>query len=115
MSVLKQRLLRLTMTKNQTRNGKIAKFSAVVVVGNDNGGFGLGTAKHLQASDAIQKASKIAAKNLEYFPTNESRTIFHDDCVKFKATKLYVRPAAKGIHTYSKDYRFRSPLPPFHS
>lgn len=94
-SILRQRILRLNMTKNQTRNGKIAKFSAIVAVGNCNGGLGIGHAKHAQASDAIQKASQIAIKNMDYFPVYNSRTLFHDDFVKFKATKLYVRPAAE--------------------
>lgn len=94
-SQIRQRLLRLNMTKNQTKNGKISKFSALVAVGNCNGGLGIGYAKHAQAADAIHKAAKIATKNMEYFPLYESRTIFHDDCVKFKATKLYVRPASE--------------------
>jgi small subunit ribosomal protein S5 len=93
---IKQRLLRLSMTKNQTKNGKIAKFSAIVAVGNCNGGLGIGIAKHSQASDAIQKASRIATKNMDYFPLYNARTIFHDDNVKFKSTLLYVRPAAEG-------------------
>jgi small subunit ribosomal protein S5 len=95
MSGLRQRLLRLNMTKNQTKNGKISKFSAIVAVGNCNGGLGIGSAKHQQATDAIQKAAKIAVKNMEYFPLYRSRTLYHDDFVKFKATKLYVRPASE--------------------
>lgn len=93
---LKQRLLRLNMTKNQTKNGKISKFTAIVAVGNGNGGLGVGVAKHAQATDAIQKAARIAAKNISYYPVNESRTLFHDDFCKFKATSLYVRPASTG-------------------
>lgn len=93
---IRQRLLQLKMTKNMTSNGKVAQFSAIVATGTQNGGLGIASAKHSEAALAIQKAGKIASKNMEYFKICDSRTIFHDDYVKFKATRLYVRPAAEG-------------------
>lgn len=87
------RLIKMRVVKNQTTNGKIAHFSALVVAGNEHGGLGFAQAKHASGPDAIQKASRKAIKSMEFFPRWQDRTIFHDDYVKFKATKLYVRPA----------------------
>lgn len=83
----------MRVVKNQTTNGKIAHFSALVVAGNEHGGLGFAQAKQSAGPDAIQKASKKAIKSMEFFPRWQDRTIFHDDYTKFKATKLYVRPA----------------------
>lgn len=76
-----------------TKNGKTARFSAIVVAGTGNGGLGCGHAKHDSASEAVTKAGRLAVKNIQYFNRWQDRTIFHDDFSKFKATKLYVRPA----------------------
>ena len=84
------------MTKNMTTNGKVAQYSAIVAAGNQNGGLGIATAKHNEAALAIQKAGRVAVKRMDYFRLCDSRTLFHDDFVKFKATRLYVRPAAGG-------------------
>lgn len=90
------RLIKLRLVKNQTTNGKVLRFSALVVAGNGNGGLGFAQAKCSTASDAIHKASKKATKTMEYYYRWQDRTIFHDDWVKFKATKLLVRPAPFG-------------------
>lgn len=95
--LVRQRLLRMSLTKNQTKNGKIASFNAFVAAGNRNGGLGIGAAKHSQAIDAIQKAGRVAVKSMTYFSIYENRTLHHDDFIKFKATRLYARPAAAGL------------------
>jgi ribosomal protein S5 len=87
------RLIKMRVVKNMTVNGKIAKFSAIVVAGNGNGGLGCGDSKHNSAQEAVLKAGKLAIKNMEYFERWQNRTLFHDDFFKFKATKLYVRPS----------------------
>lgn len=88
------RLLKMRVVKNMTKNGKYARFSALVAVGNGKGGIGVAHSKSLNASDAIAKASQRAIRVMEYFPRWQDRTIFHDDAVKFKASRLIVRPAA---------------------
>lgn len=88
------RLVKMRVVKNQTTNGKVAHFSALVVAGNGRGGLGFAQAKHTAGPDAIQKAARKATRNMEFYERWQDRTLFHDDYVKFKATKLYVRPAA---------------------
>lgn len=83
----------MRVVKNMTKNGKIARFSAIVVAGTGNGGLGCGHSKHDSASEAVTKAGKLAVRDIQYFSRWQDRTLFHDDFAKYKATKLYVRPA----------------------
>jgi ribosomal protein S5 len=76
-----------------TKNGKLMRFSALVAAGTGTGGIGIGQATHASAQDAIMKAGRIAGRNVEYFERWEGRTLFHDDVLRFKASKIYVRPA----------------------
>jgi len=91
------RLVNMRVVKNMTKNGKIARFSSILVAGNGNGGLGYGHAKHDSASEAVTKAGKLAVRNIQYFNRWQDRTLFHDDFAKYKATKLYVRPAPSSI------------------
>lgn len=90
---IKTRLIKLRLVKHQARNGKVATFSALVVAGNAAGGVGYGFGRDLTTSDAIVKAGKIAERNMEFFDRFQGRTIFHAANVKFKATRLMVKPA----------------------
>lgn len=90
------RLLKMRIIKNMTKNGKYARFSALIATGNGKGGVGIAHSKAVASPDAVSKATKQAAGNIEYFERWQDRTIFHDDRVKHKATILYVRPAAPG-------------------
>lgn len=92
-SKLITRLVNMRVVKNMTKNGKIARFSAIVVAGTGNGGLGCGHAKHDSGSESVTKAGKLAVRDIQYFNRWQDRTLFHDDYSKYKATKLYVRPA----------------------
>lgn len=91
------RLLKMRVIKNMTKNGKYARFSALVAVGNGNGAIGIAHAKALNAPDALSKATRSATSNMEYFHRWQDRTIFHDDEVKFKSSIIRVRPGS--IHS----------------
>ena len=71
----------------------IARFSDIIVAGSGNGGLGCGHSKHDSASEAVAKAGKLAVRDIQHYNRWQSRTLFHDDFAKYKATKLYVRPA----------------------
>lgn len=90
------RVLEVRLVKNMTKNGKIPRFSVLVATGDGEGGVGLASASHVQAVDAVSKASKIAAKNMMFFQLYQGRTLFHDDFLKFKATSISARPAPQG-------------------
>lgn len=65
---LKDRLVNIRRVTKVTKGGRTFTFSAVVVVGNENGvvGFGLGKAK--EVTEAIAKGVDDAKKNLIKVP-----------------------------------------------
>ena len=79
-----------------TKGGRHFRFSAVVVVGDRKGKVGLGTGKSNEVPDAIKKASQAAAKNIVNVSVIEERTIPHEAMGVCGASKVMLKPAAKG-------------------
>ena len=79
-----------------TKGGRHFRFSAVVVVGDRKGKVGLGTGKSNEVPDAIKKASQAAAKNIVKVSIVEERTIPHEAIGVCGASKVMLKPAAKG-------------------
>ena len=79
-----------------TKGGRHFRFSAVVVVGDRKGRVGLGTGKSNEVPDAIKKASQAAAKNIVNVSIVEDRTIPHEAMGVCGASKVMLKPAAKG-------------------
>jgi small subunit ribosomal protein S5 len=79
-----------------TKGGRHFRFSAVVVVGDRKGRVGLGTGKSNEVPDAIKKASQAATKNVVKVSIVEERTIPHEATGVCGASKVMLKPAAKG-------------------
>ena len=79
-----------------TKGGRHFRFSAVVVVGDRKGKVGLGTGKSNEVPDEIKKASQAAIKNIVKVSIVEDRTIPHEATGVCGASKVMLKPAAKG-------------------
>ena len=79
-----------------TKGGRHFRFSAVVVVGDRKGRVGLGTGKANEVPDAIKKASQAATKNVTRVSIVDERTIPHEATGICGASKVMLKPAAKG-------------------
>lgn len=79
-----------------TKGGRHFRFSAVVVVGDRKGKVGLGTGKANEVPDAIKKASQAATKNVTKVSIVDERTIPHEATGVCGASKVMLKPAAKG-------------------
>ncbi|KUK64225.1 MAG: 30S ribosomal protein S5 [Parcubacteria bacterium 34_609] len=62
------KLLDLARVTKVTGGGKTMRFRAVMVVGNKKGKVGIGVSKGLDVSQAIEKATKVAKKELKEIP-----------------------------------------------
>lgn len=74
---LKDRLVSVNRVTKVTKGGRAFGFSAVVVVGDENGVVGHGLGKSKDVSEAIAKAVEDAKKNLVRIPLN-GHTIPHE-------------------------------------
>ena len=92
---LKDRLVSVQRVTKVTKGGRTFSFSAIVVVGNENGvvGYGLGKAKEVQA--AIAKGIDDAKKNLIKVPVING-TLPHEQYGKYCGAYVYVQPATPG-------------------
>jgi small subunit ribosomal protein S5 len=92
---LKDRLVAVNRVTKVTKGGRTFSFSAIVVVGNENGiiGFGLGKAK--EVSSAISKGIDDAKKNLIRVPVYK-KTIPHAAEGKYCGSLVFMKPAAPG-------------------
>lgn len=92
---LKERLVAVNRVTKVTKGGRTFSFSAIVVVGNEDGivGWGLGKAGEVVA--AIAKGTEAAKKNLIKVPLLNG-TIPHEQLAKFGGAKVFLHPASQG-------------------
>ena len=77
------------------KGGRRFCFSALVVVGNQNGQVGIGFGKANEVPPAVQKAIKDAHKSMFNVDVCGD-TIAHESIGKYGATKVFLKPAAPG-------------------
>ena len=91
-----EKLVHINRITKVVKGGRRFGFSALVVVGNQEGKIGIAHAKSKQVPDAIKKANEVARRKLIHIPLREGRTIHHDVYGKDGAGKIVLRGAPKG-------------------
>ena len=91
-----EKLVHINRITKVVKGGRRFGFSALVVVGNQNGKIGIAHAKAKQVPDAIKKANELARRQLVQIPLRDGRTIHHDIYGKDGAGKIKLRAAPKG-------------------
>ncbi len=92
---LKDRLVGVQRVTKVTKGGRAFGFSAIVVVGDENGVVGHGLGKSKDVATAIAKAIEDAKKNLVRIPLNKA-TLPHEQKGKFGGARVFVKPASQG-------------------
>jgi len=106
LSNIQQEVLNINLVQKQTDAGEKSRFKALVVVGNYEGYFGLGTGKAKQVRSAIEKATIDAKLNI--FPIRRGCGSWQCGCgephsVPFKVVGkcgsviVDIKPAPKGV------------------
>ena len=92
---LKDRLVGVQRVTKVTKGGRAFGFSAIVVVGDENGVVGQGLGKSKEVADAISKAVEDAKKNLVRIPINKG-TLPHEQKGKYGGARVFLKPASAG-------------------
>ena len=92
---LKDRLVGIQRVTKVTKGGRAFGFSAIVVVGDENGVVGHGLGKAKEVTIAISKAVEDAKKNLVKIPI-ENGTLPHEQKGKFGGARVFIKPATEG-------------------
>lgn len=92
---LKDRLVAVNRVTKVTKGGRAFSFSAIVVVGNEDGIVGWGLGKAGEVAAAIAKATESAKKNLIKVPILNG-SIPHEQHAKYSGARVYIEPATTG-------------------
>jgi len=92
---LKDRLVGVQRVTKVTKGGRAFGFSAIVVVGDEEGVVGHGLGKSKDVATAIAKAVEDAKKNLVRIPIM-NKTLPHEQKGKFGGARVNIIPAAPG-------------------
>jgi len=94
---LRQEILQIKRVSKATTGGRSFRFGALVLVKDEKrNAIAFIYSKAREAGGAIKKASKKATKKMKIYFAKTPRTINRDIIVKFKATKILLKPAQIG-------------------
>ena len=94
-SEFKEKLVAVNRVSKTVKGGRNMRFSALVVVGDENGRVGAGMGKAAEIPEAIRKANEDAKKHLVNVPL-DGTTIPHDATGYFSTAKVVLLPAPEG-------------------
>lgn len=92
---LKDKLVAVNRVTKVTKGGRTFSFSAIVVVGDENGVVGHGLGKAKEVVEAITKGIDDAKKNLIKVPIARG-TVPHTQKGKYGGARVLLKPASDG-------------------
>jgi small subunit ribosomal protein S5 len=92
---LKEKVVNINRVAKVVKGGRNFRFSALVVVGDENGHVGVGMGKSVEIPEAIRKGIEDAKKNL-ITVSMVGTTIPHTIDGKFGTAVIHIMPGAEG-------------------
>ena len=92
---LKEKVVSISRVTKVVKGGRNFRFSALVVVGDENGHVGVGTGKSIEIPEAIRKGIEDAKKNLVEVSI-VGTTVPHEIHGKFGTGDVLIMPATEG-------------------
>ena len=90
-----EKLVALNRVSKTVKGGRVMKFAALMVVGDEKGRVGYGTGKAAEVPEAIRKGIEDAKKNMINVSLSNT-TIPHEVIGEFGAGRVMMKPAAPG-------------------
>ena len=90
-----EKLVSLNRVSKTVKGGRVMKFAALMVVGDEKGRVGFGTGKAAEVPEAIRKGIEDAKKNMIHVSLSGT-TIPHAVIGEFGAGRVLMKPAAEG-------------------
>ena len=90
-----EKLVSLNRVSKTVKGGRVMKFAALMVVGDEKGRVGFGTGKAAEVPEAIRKGIEDAKKNMINVSLSGT-TIPHEVIGEFGAGRVLMKPAAEG-------------------
>ncbi len=92
---LKEQVVDIKRVTKVVKGGRNFRFSALVIIGDENGHVGAGTGKAMEIPDAIRKGIEDAKKNIINVPI-VGTTVPHEIHGRFGAGNVLIMPAVEG-------------------
>ena len=92
---LQEKLVVVNRVSKTVKGGRVARFAALMVVGDGNGHVGYGLGKAAEVPEAIRKGIEDAKKNMIEVSLKDT-TIPHDVLGQYGAGSVLLKPAAEG-------------------
>ena len=91
----KEQLIALNRVSKTVKGGRVARFAAIMAVGDGKGRIGVGLGKAAEVPEAIRKGIEDAKKNMIKVSL-KGTSIPHEVTGVFGAGKVLLKPAAQG-------------------
>ena len=93
---LSDKVVTIKRVTKVVKGGRNMRFSALVVVGDENGHVGVGLGKATEIPEAIRKGREDAAKHLVEVALDENGSVSHDFIGKFGGASILLKRAPEG-------------------
>ena len=93
---LTEKVVSIKRVTKVVKGGRNMRFTALVVVGDQNGHVGAGLGKATEIPEAIRKGKEDAIKNMVSVALDENKSITHDYIGKFGSASVLLKKSPEG-------------------
>ncbi len=93
---IKDKVVTIKRVTKTVKGGRNMRFTALVVVGDENGHVGAGLGKAVEIPEAIRKGKEDALKHLVEIALDDNNSVTHDYVGKYGSANVLLKRAPEG-------------------